>query len=182
MKDMNGHLKKIEDDQLLNGITLLDDTRRDDAGRHWAVSQMLQPAVIQGGYSAITGRYVLGCPSWTDNMTPGAAYTTASAASMTLTCATGHRYKVYAAGAMNATQASTHTLSGTISGNTISSLGLSSSSTAMNFFLSGAGTTTGFGSIHPIWLNAGDTLTITTNTYAAGNDTEHFFLYEDYTL
>lgn len=179
----NKHLEKIEDDQSLNGINSIDDTIRNEAGRHWFVSQAIQPNMQMGYYSPTTGRFTLGGASWRDNMTCEMAFTTASAAASTLTCATGHRYEVTQAGAMNASQASTTALTITKSGSSTSALVTTSSGTTMqNAIGNGAGTATAVSFVGPVWLDAGDTLTLTLNTYAGGNDTEHYFMYNDYTL
>jgi len=183
MKNIQEHLKKVADDQCLNGIDTLDDTQRNEADRHYAVSQLLQPGIVTGYYSTAQGRFIPGYSSWRDNMTCESSFTTASAAAFTLTCPAGHRYEVRQAGALNATQLSTTTLSASISGNALTCLGTSSSGTVMQMCIgNGAGTTTSVPQMNSIWLDAGDTLTLTLNTYAGGNDTEHFFIYNDHTL
>ncbi len=46
--NINQHLSKVEDDQVINGIDTIENTQRNDAGRHFAVSQMLQPVIVTG--------------------------------------------------------------------------------------------------------------------------------------
>lgn len=184
----NVHLKKIEPDQSLDGIQTIDDTVRNDAGRKWFVSQAIQPVMILGGYNANTGRYLLG--SWRDTMVPNSSWTTTSAAASTLTCPTGHRYRVYYAGARNASQSTDVTLSGTINGNSWTNFNTDGGSVCNtttttnvigggNQFYDGVNVN-GKAAIPELWLNAGDTLTMTLGTYAAGNNTEHLFMFEDY--
>lgn len=186
--NINEHLKKVEDDQLINGIDTVENTVRNDAGRHYAVSQLLQPVYLQGYYDNITGRYVNG--DWRQSMVPNSSWTTTSAAALTLTCATGHRYRVYYAGARNATQATLVTLSGSIGGNAWTNFNIEQATGATttlpvigggNQYYDGIGVA-GTNAIKEIWLNAGDTLTMTLSVYAAGNNTEHMFMFEDYTL
>lgn len=182
------HLQKIEDDQSINGIETIDDTVKNEAGRKWFISQAITPVVVMGGYSDDTGKIVLQSPSWRDSMVPNSSHTTASAAALTLTCATGHRYRVYYAGARNATQATNLTLSGVIGGNTWTSFNCAGSVSTQTTIpaIGGIGQTDAAagwaGSVNEIWLNAADTLTMTLTVYAAGNNTEHLFMFEDYTL
>lgn len=183
------HLKEIEPDQSVVGIDTLDDTARNDARRKWFVSQAIQPVVIQGYYNEDTGRYVLG--DWRNTMTPNSSWTTTSAAALTLTCAAGHRYRVYYASARNASQATAVTLSGVINGNAVGAFNENCVLTATTriICLGGQGVAIdaiagSYGANGPreIWLNAGDTLTMTLSAYAGGNDTEHLFMFEDYTV
>lgn len=180
--DVKKHIAPDKDhtDEFLTTIEALDDNERNN--RNMFASREIKPVVVMGYYCPSTKKYVLGGTSWADNMTPNAQFTTVSAASSTLTCPAGHRYRVYAAGAQNATQASIHQMSGSINGVAVANIAVTSSSTAMCYFFSGAGTAPTLGGINPIWLGAADTLTITTLTYAAGNDTEHWFLFEDYVI
>jgi len=193
MNDLQEHLKKTEKDQLLIGFDALDNTVRNEPGRHAAVSQLFQPILTQGYWSASQGRYVPGFSSWRDNMTPNYSWSTTSQASLTLTCAAGHRYRVYYAGARNATQATALTLSGVIGGDAWTEFQPSESAetpfTATRVCIGANGTQAdpvGGACSKPalteIWLNAADTLTMTLGTFAAGNNTEHLFLFEDFTL
>lgn len=170
------HLK-LKDDQIIKRIEEIDDNER--PFQKMFESRELKPVIIIGRYDKGSKKYVIG--SWLDSMTSKVAFNTASVASLTLTCAAGHRYRVINAGAQNATQASTHTLSGVLGGNVIGQLGLTSSVTSYAYFFTGAGTAPTFGGVNPIWMEAGDTLTITSNTCNVGVDNmEHFILYEDY--
>jgi len=189
---MKEHLNKVDDDQCLKQIAELDDTQMTQPGRHFFRSQELVPVLQHGYYSSSQGRYILGSTSWRDNMTPNSSWTTTSAAALTLTCATGHRYRVYYAGCRNATQASDCVLSGNIGGNAwtdFNDKGGGAPTQLDTIVLIGGGGRVydgvgvmGRESIKEVWMNAGDTLTMTLSVYAAANNTEHLFLFEDYTL
>lgn len=188
MKNIQEHLRKVEDDQALNGISRLDETQRDQDDRHYAVSQLIQPNIPMGWYNPSTGRYVLGYPGYFE---PNSSYTTASQAALTLTCPTGHRYEVYYAGCRNATQASNATLSAVIGGNTFTDLledqggGMIITSTIICIGTGGSITDAVGGTFAKrvpdvIHLAAGDQLVMTLSVYAAANNTEHLFLFKDY--
>jgi len=192
MENIQEHLKKIEKDQLLHGIDSLDDTVRNEVGRHFAVSQLIQPALVHGYYSTAQNRYILGPGSWRDNMVPNSSWTTTSQAALTLTCPAGHRYRVYYAAGRNATQATDAVLSGNIGGNAWTDFndkgGGAITQQDTIVLIGGQGrvndgvAVVGHDSLKELWLNAGDTLTFTLTTYAAANNTEHLFMFEDYTL
>jgi len=185
------HLKKVDDDQCMKQIDELDDTRMNQQGRHFFRSQELVPVLQHGYYSTSQSRYILGASSWRDNMTPNSSWTTTSAAALVLTCPAGHRYRVYYAGCRNATQASLVVLSGNIGGNAWTDFNqICGEAVATTTLVAIGGSVaiydgvgvSGKNAIPEVWLNAADTLTMTLSVYAAGNNTEHLFLFEDYTL
>lgn len=177
-KDVNTWLRTIDESQNVErlqdlGLPLISRLR------HF-LSRIITPTAAVGHYSPDTGKYVLGPFGY---YTPGVSFTTASAAALTLTCPAGYRYRVYWGSAINVTQASTVNLSCTIGGNTPAiPLAVSNNSQVQhNVCIGTAGTFVVNKNVLPyLWLNAGDTATMTNNTYAAGNDTEHIFLYEAY--
>lgn len=182
------HLSKIEDDQSIQGIDTIDDTIRNDAGRKFFVSQEIGPKADMAWYNRTTGRLIPGPYGY---FVPNSSWTTTSAAALTLTCAAGHRYRVYYAGARNATQATDLVLSGVIGGNawtefnTTNGFTFATTETIALIGTTGGQVYDGVGvigkpGINELWLNAGDTLTMTLGTYAAGNNTEHLFMFEDY--
>lgn len=180
-------LEKIEDDQNVKGIGSLILTAINDIGRHLFLSHKIGPNMPIAWYNPTTGHPVLGPHGY---FVPNISWTTTSAAALTLTCPAGHRYKVYYAGCRNATQATDGTLSGTIGGNAWTDFnqknGVAMAVQSTIVFI-GAGcqvydgvAVVGCNALPFVWLNAGDTLTMTLATYAAGNNTEHMFLFEDY--
>lgn len=182
----NEHLKHIEEDQSIEGIETVDDTLKNQPGRKWFNSQVLQPVIIVGGYSETDGRYFLG--NWRENMVPNSQFnTTAALGSNTLTCPAGHRYRVYYAHGANYTAAAVSVLSGSIGGNAVVAFRGAPALTDNPIVVIGgtsavdavAGTYNN--TVNEIWLNAGDTLTQTIAT-AAGNDMEYLWLFEDYVI
>jgi len=179
-------LKKIEPDQNVNGLERFIATIKNELGRKWFHSQVLQPTTPTAWYNPTSGRYVLGPHGY---FVPGSSYTTTSQAALTLTCPTSHRYRVYYASCRNATQASTISLSANIGGNAITDM-LTPGSTGILTTNVAVGACGAVGDLagnpstpitpNEVWLNAGDTLTMTLTTYAAANNTEHIFLFEDY--
>lgn len=172
--EVKKHLE-LKDGQLLKRLEEIDDNKRDF--QKMFESREIKPVVVVGEYNNNTGRYVLqGKPL------ASSSFTTATAASLTLTCATGHRYYVYYAAAKNATQTTATGVTASIGGNSVTinaTNGLNTSAWQVVIGLVTAAavqTTTA-----PIWLNAGDSITVTVATYGAGNDTEHLILYLDYT-
>lgn len=150
-------------------------------------SREIKPIIDLGYYNPNTDKYVLG--DWRRTMTPNSSWTTTSAAALTLTCPAGHRYRVYYAGARNASAASIVTLSGTIGGNAVTNFHAphGAITTGTHAVIGGTGGpyydgvgVAGDEHIREVWLNATDALVMTLSVYNAGNDTEHLFLFEDY--
>lgn len=118
---------------------------------------------------------------------------TTGAAAATLTCAAGHAYKVVFASTKNDTRATTITVVLTPSGGTAATVIDTAANTGAQGvahpLIGGMGLMTGVAS-HlgggnfngALWLQAGDTLTITQGSYVGGDTVEHNFVYEDYTL
>lgn len=182
------HLKKIEDDQPLNGIETIDDTQRNDTGRHWFVSQEIGPKADMAWYNRTSGRLIPGPYGY---FVPDSSWSTASVAALTLTCPAGHRYRVYYAAARNVTQATDAVLSGTINGNAWTDFNQKNGvvmAVLDTIVTIGASTqvfdgvaAVGCNALREIWLNAGDTLTLTLSVCNVGVDNcEHMFLFEDY--
>lgn len=173
-------LNEFTPDQKLNDLTEVENTVMSGI-RRWFASRILQPNIKYGWYNPETGDIVLGGGSAPPES--GMAHTTVSAAALTLTCPANRRYKIYFAGCVNATQASASTGIPVIGGVT-PTFALESalnSQTELNTVIPGAGSAVAVDPYaHYLWLNAGDTFTLTLGTYAAGNDTEHLILYEIY--
>jgi len=177
-KQASAWLDKITKDQNLNELDEITRTPWNTI-RRWFVSRMINPMIKMGYYDPATGYPVLGSPS--DSYTWESEFTTASAAALTLTCPAGYRMDIHHASAWNATQASTCTITASISGNTLTLITGASGTTANTGAVIGA--FTGLSNAHhniPIGLSAGDSITLTLNTYAAGNDTQHQIIYKLY--
>lgn len=56
-------LEKVEKDQNISGLNTLDDTLKNEAGRHWFPSQSIQPSIPVSYYDQINGYYVMGTPT-----------------------------------------------------------------------------------------------------------------------
>lgn len=177
-RQANDWLREVTKDQNLEDLDDVTLTRMDRA-RRWFASRILQPMFKTGYYDSNTGLFVLGSPS--DSYTWESEFTTASAAALTLTCPAGYRYEIVYAAAWNATQVSTCTASASIAGNTMSLI-VGTSGTAVNsgMVMGGFNGATAITLTGPIGLSAGDTFTLTLNTYAAGNDTEHQIIFRSY--
>lgn len=112
----------------------------------------------------------------------------ASQAGLTLTCAAGRAYKVIFASLSNANRQPTPTLTYTPSGGTaaIYAPATTAIQTASNVLIGGhtVGTGVGGGYSGPdhIWLQAGDTLTLTDGAFVAADVMRHQFIYEDYDI
>lgn len=177
--DANQWLKKITPDQNLSDIEQIDDTRV-SGFKQWFMSRLIGPFIKLGYYDADADRIVQGSPS--ESYTWESEFTTASAAALTLTCPAGYRYEVYHACAWNVTQASSTTLTATIGGNTLTLITTAAGQTQIKGLAIGQG----FGALSdyshtaPIGLSAGDTMTLTCGTYAAGNDTQHQYVFKSY--
>lgn len=182
--EIQEHLK-LKSEQKLKRLTGL--TINEKNVNNFFESRQLGPIIHVAWYNPTTDKYVLGPPGY---FVPNSSFTTTSQAALTLTCAAGHRYRVYWAGCRNATQVSSAALSGTLGGNswtdfievrgtvstTITCIGGSGP------FTDAIGGAYGATTPNEIWMSAGDTLTMTLSAYAAGNNTEHLFLFEDYTI
>jgi len=175
----NKHLEKIEDDQSIKGIDTLDDTLKNERGRHYFVSQEIKPSIEKAWYNPNTGRYVLGPFGM---FTSESEFTSVSQQDLTLTCPAGFRYEVYYAQIINATQATSGNFTAVIGGNTFTSPSTTANGTSAIPILgsNASGSVSAYGAIGPICLDAGDTFTAHINTFAAGNDTEHTILYRSY--
>lgn len=171
-------LAKVTEDQNLEELSALENVPYDTRRRAF-LSAILQPGITFGHYDINTDRIRIGS-SAVDNMTALTSWNTASVAALTLTCPAGHRYHVIGAAAKNGTQNSTHTLTGVIGGNTITDMATSATGQTMFWLIGGGGTAT-ITLPQGIWMDAGDTLTITSNTCNVGvDDMQHLFIGEDY--
>lgn len=168
-KDQN--LEKLEDVQLtgLRGL------------RRWFASRILGYNFNMGYYDHVADRIVPGpfSPSLSSE------FTTTSAAASTLTCPAGYKIKITFAGAVNATQISTVSLTVTVGGITPNFPLVTRTVTSTTELLSviGGSSMGATGLMYTLpdwWLDEGETATMTLNTYAAGNNTEHLWRYEIY--
>lgn len=185
----NRHLEKIEDDQSIQGISRIEDTIRNDAGRKYFVSQSIQPVLSQGYYDPATGRYVLGQPLPTTATTVSAALNTPS---VTLTCPVNHVYKVIHVNGSNNTTASLWTLTYTPNGGTAialhRSIGAATAAAAAIAPLMGYSAATQATTAcpsqfaGPLYMRSGDTLNVENTNDVAGDTITISFIYEDYTL
>lgn len=146
-------------------------------------SRELKPALAAGWYNPVTKKYNLG-PSWSESMMkPIIEWSTASAQTSVLTCAAGYRYKVIFFGFQNETRATAYTVSAVIGGVTaqIMDSGAGTNTVSETW---GLGLATGSSLqpdvMGPIWLEAGDTITMSQTTYQAADNTEFFWYYEKY--
>lgn len=149
--------------------------------RQMFLSHMINLELNIGSINPDTSHLVPGIPS----PAPGSEYTTTAVAALTLTCPANRRLRVYYAGACNNTQASVVNLTGTFGGNVVLRplvVSLTNSQILMNVVIGKPSPAAGgtAGSIDEIWLAPGESITITCATFAAGNDTEHLILYEEY--
>ena len=175
-------LKKITPDQNLEKLEDIVKTVM-NGHRRWFQSKVLQPILVQGTYDVDTGKYVLGIPSKKKRI----LFSTASVNSLSLTAEGDERIRIIYAGAVNITQVSTVSLTATLDGNALAvPLVTPVSNTSIVFHgvigNRNASATTSDGSLDELWLEPGDSATLTCNVFAAGNDTEHIFIYESYRL
>jgi len=173
-------LKDIEPDQNVIGINTLDETRKDEAGRKYFVSQVLQPGIEFGRYDRNTGKYTL---SQYNAMVVSQNVAAQAALTLTNPTTSGVFYRVHVAGIMNSTRLSARVLSGTIGGTAITSLAYQGAGlqSRTDILLGSAGptsTTISSGIAGPIILSPGDSLTLTDGSFVAGDSMLHFFIYE----
>lgn len=182
-KQASQWLAKVTEDQNLESLTPLERVRYDTLRRLF-LSAILQPGITFGQLDPSTNRIALGAGSpVTDS-----EFTTASVASLTLTCPANRRLRVYYAACVNITQASTSSVTVTIGGNTTSiPLGATVASLqgAFNGVIGAGASDLAAGAsstalLNELWLEAGDSMTLTCDTFAGGNNTEHMILYEIY--
>lgn len=188
-KTMSMWLKEIELDQNLRGIDSLPLTVKNEQGRLWYLSQVLNPELDQGHYDPNDGRYHNGpyVPHTATNYTSAVNNTT-----QTLTCPASRAYKVTAVGLMNNTTAPQFTSVYTPLGGTASTLtsmgGAGTATNSMNFCIGGVARggplTETAGEIlnGPLWMRPGDTLAVTQTNPVAGDTISILFVYEEYVI
>lgn len=175
---MQAWLGRITDDQNLKDLDHISNTPM-SGERRWWTSRILAPFIKYGWYNPDTGKVALGS---LDFFTNESVFTTVSVQALTLTCEAGYRYEVWFAACFNATQISFSALTCNIGGNAID---LAQTATGLT---RGVGTIIGLAQTAavadlqcaPIGLSPGDTLTLTCSAFAAGNNTEHYFIYRRY--
>lgn len=179
---MSSWLEKISRDQNLNQLNELE-TVIWDTMRRMFLSMEIKPGLHVGSIDPDTSRAIPGVQS----PLSGIHFSTATVAALTLTVPANRRYRVYYAGALNITQVSDVTLTGTINGNALAVplvINTAQSQTQFNSVIGINGIDFGGVAIvtvpKEIWLEAGDTLTLTCTTFAALDNTEHLFLYQEF--
>lgn len=182
---MSKWLQTIEDDQNVQGIGNLDDTTRNDAGRHFFVRQDIAPAYAT--YDPITGRLNQGgTPLPTTRTAVSSALNTPT---LTLTCAANRAYKViFAGGDNNTTAASWRVVYTPFGGTAAQLLDSGTGTTAVNVTTSLIGgssnpsTVSNIGSsaVAGFWMRAGDTLNIENTNDQVGDTITIAIVYEEY--
>jgi hypothetical protein len=188
-------LREVTKDQNLSDLDQLEVTLMNEF-RNWFRSAILQPVLITGYYDEDTGKYVLGrqevnleeqlCTSPEDVTTDTQVNTGAAAA--TLTVAAGHVYRIIGAYTKNSTRLPFFTADLTPNGGSAAQICDTSAGGPgqgeNGYYVGGAGesnlTCPGLGGT--LWMQAGDTLTVTQSNYVGGDTVEHGFVFEDYTL
>lgn len=176
---MSKWLEKIEEDQNVKGIETLDDTIKNDYGRHWFLRQDLSPTIETGVYNSVTGRI---------NKRYGKYATSAnttSQATHTLTCPAGRRYIVTHAGYSNGNRATVGslTLNGGVITNGTTAGGAAIMWNMIGSTVSGQSNALAFNqSIQTLVLEEGDVLVITDGSFVAADTMRHYFRYEEVVL
>lgn len=176
----------LKDGQLLKRIEEIDDNERDF--QKMFESREVKPVISLGYYNPKTKKYVLGPNSGASVMTPSIQTSTTSAATSVLTCAAGYTYKVIACGYSNSTRATNAKLELTVSGGSakIITHGTTAALATHIWHLIGGenprSNAVGWNVqlSEPVWLSAGDALTITDLTFQAADSMYYFYLYERY--
>lgn len=189
-KNANEWLREIDDAQNLEHVT---EVEKPIISRvRMFFSRMLTPTVNMGYYNEDTGQIVLGALSGsladarkiiTDTQV------TNDVAAGTLTVPAGHAYKVKLV-SVKSDRAPTITLDYTPSGGTavqITDYPIALvASTTLNLlggvtgYVAAAGSGASNGMISELWMQAGDTLTITIVNFVGGDATDLNFIFEDY--
>ena len=189
-RSMKDWLRNVFVDQNLNDLEHIDQTVMNGV-RRWFRSQTLIPTLDTGHYDTASGKYTLGPPSPSvidaKNIVTETTVSTASLATVTVTVPAGHAWKMILASNRNSDRAHESTLTYTPNGGVASvfqsqALVLVDSTDSL---LGGSkiGTTiTGSTMNGPLWMQAGDTLTITDDTFVAVDDVRKDFIYEDYVI
>lgn len=110
------HLKAIDDDQSISGITTLWATLKNQIGRKWWASQEVKPTIPLGVYNSTSGRYepIKGSQLLIQDTTSLDTYT--------LTVPAGHRYIVRYVSATNGTTNTTWAMDLVIDGVTLANV------------------------------------------------------------
>jgi len=181
-EDMKQWLREITKDQNLTEIDDITLTRVDGKRRWWR-SSVLQPVLQKGSYNSYTGKYVLhGFP------VSGMDYDdTDTEDSLTTTCPEGYIREVQLMGASDTDTGFALTLTGVIGGVAFRALLQTGGYVADDWgYLIGADQArTNDGDCDavikgPIWLNAGDTLTMTIQGFASPDANFKIILYRDH--
>lgn len=182
---MSKWLEKIEEDQNVKGIDTLDDTVKNDYGRHWFLRQDIAPNLDMGVYNSTNGRFEKSHGSWRAT-TFSAAHPTVS---NTLTAPAGHLYRVHFAYISDDFTNYQVNMTGSINGQAVAFLSLSTAMTAgVNFIAIGipfnidnaGGLTPAIPSV--IELRSGDTAAMTITGAVGGDTIAGGWVYEDVTL
>ncbi len=196
--NMSEWLRRPTKDQNLNELDDLTKTQQDSKGLKWFRSRQIVPTVPTGYYDADTGQFVLGSVDQRfykrTNSTDAAVIVTDTVADATseatevLTVPAGHAYKVILVAGLNDTRAPRYRLNYAPSGGTSTDIvdmgGGTGTQLELNYVLGEGSGAQGaiFSPIGPLWMQAGDVLTLTDETFVAADVVLHVIVYEDYTL
>lgn len=166
------HLERIEVDQSIQGIEQLDDTIRNDAGRHFFVSQAIQPGIDQGWYNPQTGRYVLGVP---EHLTHTIDADNTSAATSSWTVPTGRKWIIHGLFGSNNNRATGLTV--TIGGVVCNRTANNSVTQTLSYHMIGSSGSAVMQS--GLVLDAGTTIALTDQAFVAADVVNHTIVYRE---